>query len=262
MNRLRPLDGMRGLITGGGSGIGLAIARRLDVMGVTLMLVGRDRSKLERARRELSGEREHASVACDVRDGAAVAAVFGTLAGQDRSPHILINNAGVATSASVQDTSDAAWNDTLAVNLNGTFHCTRAALPAMAGLPFARIVNVASTAGLIGYPNVAAYCAAKHGVVGFTRALALELARTQVTVNAICPGYTDTAIVEDAIANVARATGCSEADARDALVRRNPQRRLVMPDEVAAAVAWLCLPESQSINGQAISLSGGEVMTG
>jgi NAD(P)-dependent dehydrogenase (short-subunit alcohol dehydrogenase family) len=129
-------------------------------------------------------------------------------------------------------------------------------------LPFARIVNVASTAGLIGYPNVAAYCAAKHGVIGFTRALALEVARTGLTVNAVCPGYTETSIVDEAIGSIVEATGRSPADAREMLLRRNPQRRLVSPDDVAATVEWLCLPESRSINGQAISVSGGEVMTG
>ena len=156
----------------------------------------------------------------------------------------------------------ALWDETLRVNLNGVFHCTRAALESLLRFPFARVVNVASTAGLIGYPQVAAYCAAKHGVIGFTRALALEIARTGVTVNAVCPGYADTAIASEAIANIARSTDKSEAQAREALERRNPQRRLIAPDEVAATVAWLCLPESQSINGQAISLSGGEVMTG
>ena len=173
-----------------------------------------------------------------------------------------VNNAGSAASARVQDTSDALWEETLRVNLSGVFHCTRAALASLLGFPFARVVNVASTAGLIGYPHVAAYCAAKHGVVGFTRALALELARTQVTVNVVCPGYAYTASATEAITNSARSTGRSEAQAREALERRNPQRRLIAPEEVAATVAWLCLPESQSINGQAISLSGGEVMTG
>jgi NAD(P)-dependent dehydrogenase (short-subunit alcohol dehydrogenase family) len=253
---------MRALVTGGGSGIGLAIARRLEAMGVTLTLLGRDRQRLDRALGGFARRQDHAAVACDVGDGDAVQNVFRALAERGRSPHILVNNAGSARSAALRDTSSALWDDVLRVNLTGVFHCTRAALPALAALPFARIVNIASTAGLIGYPHVAAYCAAKHGVVGLTRALALELARTHVTVNAVCPGYTDTSVVDDAIASIVAATGRSPEDARDALVRRNPQRRLVAPEEVAATVAWLCLPESQSINGQAISLSGGEVMTG
>jgi NAD(P)-dependent dehydrogenase (short-subunit alcohol dehydrogenase family) len=255
------LSGIRALVTGGGSGIGLAIARRLAGMGAALTLVGREQTKLEHAVRDLPGE-AHDAMTCDVGDPIAVAALFETLAQQGRAAQLLVNNAGFAASARVQDTSDALWDETLRVNLSGVFHCTRAALASLLGFPFARVVNVASTAGLIGYPRVAAYCAAKHGVIGFTRALALELARTQVTVNVVCPGYVDTAIAAEAIANIARSTGRSEAQAREALERRNPQRRLIAPDEVAATVAWLCLPESQSINGQAISLSGGEVMTG
>jgi NAD(P)-dependent dehydrogenase (short-subunit alcohol dehydrogenase family) len=245
----------------GGSGIGLAIAHRLAGMGAALTLVGREQRKLEHAMRDLPGA-AHDAMTCDVGDPAAVGALFEKLGRQGRAPQLLVNNAGFATSARVQDTSDDLWGETLRVNLNGVFHCTRAALASLLGFRFARVVNVASTAGLIGYPHVAAYCAAKHGVIGFTRALALELARTQVTVNAVCPGYADTAIATEAIANIARGTGRSEAQAREALERRNPQRRLIAPDEVAATVAWLCLPESQSINGQAISLSGGEVMTG
>jgi len=124
------------------------------------------------------------------------------------------------------------------------------------------VVNVASTAGLVGYPYVAAYCAAKHGVVGLTRALARELAATRVTVNAVCPGYTDTDIARDAVANIVAKTGRSEAAAREALAARNPQRRLIDPAEVAGAVAWLCLPESQSVTGQAIAVDGGEVTGG
>ena len=257
-----PLHGMRALITGGGSGIGLAIARRLHAMGVTVTLVGRDQARLDRALREFADAGRAAAFPCDVGDDLAVARLFEELGRDGRSPHILVNNAGSATSARLTQTSTKTWDDTLRDNLSGVFHCTRAALPALMALPLARIVNIASTAGLTGYPFVAAYCAAKHGVVGLTRALALELARTHVTVNAVCPGYTDTSIVDDAIATLVRTTGKSEADAREALLRRNPQRRLVSPEEVAATVAWLCLPESQSINGQAISLSGGEVMTG
>jgi len=145
------------------------------------------------------------------------------------------------------------------VNLTGTYLCTRAALPALLEAPAGRIVNVASTAGLAGAPYVTAYCASKHGVVGLTRALALELAATRVTVNAVCPGYTETDMVRDAITNIAERTGKSEAEARAALTSRNPQRRLVQPEEVAALVGWLCLPEAQSITGQAWPVAGGEL---
>ena len=256
-----PLRGMRAVVTGGAGGIGFAVARRLHALGASLVLVGRDIAKLDAARTQLGGE-DNAALACDVGDAGAVGALFASLDAADRSPHILVNNAGIAKPAPFATITDELWQETLRVNLSGVFFCARAALPGMLRLPIGRIVNVASTAGLIGYRNVAAYCAAKHGVVGLTRALALETARTAITVNAVCPGYTDTAIVRDAIASVARETGKSEREARDALLRRNPQHRLVAPDEVAATVGFLCLPEAQSINGQAISLSGGEVMTG
>jgi NAD(P)-dependent dehydrogenase (short-subunit alcohol dehydrogenase family) len=256
------LRGCRALITGGSRGIGLAIACRFDAMGLELTLVGRDRAALDGAVESLAHADRHSSIACDVGDESAVNEMFAKLGSCQRLPQILVNNAGSASSARVADTSSDAWNEMLRVNLTGVFHCTRAALPGFATMTFARIVNIASTAGLIGYPNVAAYCAAKHGVIGFTRALALEVARTSITVNAVCPGYTETVIVDEAIQSIVETTGRSPADARDMLLRRNPQRRLVSPDEVAATVAWLCLPESRSINGQAISLSGGEVMTG
>jgi NAD(P)-dependent dehydrogenase (short-subunit alcohol dehydrogenase family) len=147
----------------------------------------------------------------------------------------------------------------LAVNLTGTYHCVHEALPAMLARRAGRIVNVASTAGLVGYAYCAAYCAAKHGVVGLTRALALELATRNITVNAVCPGYTDTDIVRDALANIQAKTGRSAAEATAALVATNPQQRLVRPEEVANAVLWLCLPGSDSITGQSIAVAGGEV---
>jgi NAD(P)-dependent dehydrogenase (short-subunit alcohol dehydrogenase family) len=148
----------------------------------------------------------------------------------------------------------------LAVNLTGTYLCTRAALPEMVARGTGRIVNVASTAGLVGYAYVAAYCAAKHGVVGLTRALALECAKSGVTVNAVCPGYTETDLIREAVAGIVHKTGRSEAEARAALVARNPQARMVQPAEVANAVLWLCLPGSEAITGQAIAVAGGEVM--
>jgi NAD(P)-dependent dehydrogenase (short-subunit alcohol dehydrogenase family) len=156
-------------------------------------------------------------------------------------------------------TDDALWQRMLDVNLTGTFHCIQAALPAMLAAGFGRIVNVASTAGQVGYPYVAAYCAAKHGVIGLTRALALEVATRNITVNAVCPGYTDTDLTRESVANIRARTGRSEQEALAALVAHNPQRRLVQPAEVANAVAWLCLPGSESVTGQSISVAGGEV---
>jgi NAD(P)-dependent dehydrogenase (short-subunit alcohol dehydrogenase family) len=198
----------------------------------------------------------------DVTDAQGVAAAFATIARGGRRVSILVNNAGVAKSAKLAATDDALWDEMLAVNLTGTFLCIRAALPALLAAPAGRVVNVASTAGLTGYPYVAAYCAAKHGVVGLTRALARELAATRVTVNAVCPGYTDTDIVRAAVANIVERTGKTADDAVAALVARNPQKRLVTPAEVAAAVGWLCLPAAQSVTGQALPVDGGEVQAG
>ena len=252
------LAGRHAVVTGGGRGIGLAIAARLAALGASLSLVGRDRSRLYEAVQSLPAGTTCDAYACDVADAAAVDAAFAAIARAGHRVSILVNNAGAARSARLAATDDALWGEILGVNLSGTFHCMRAALPALLEAKAGRIVNVASTAGVVGYPYVAAYCAAKHGVVGLTRALALELASTAVTVNAVCPGYTDTDLVRDAVANIVTRTGRSEAEARGVLAARNPQKRLVTPDEVAAAVAWLCLPESQSVTGQSIVVDGGE----
>jgi NAD(P)-dependent dehydrogenase (short-subunit alcohol dehydrogenase family) len=173
---------------------------------------------------------------------------------------VLVNNAGQALSGPFGNTSDALWQSMLSVNLTGTFLCMRECLPDMLKAGFGRIVNVASTAGLIGYPYVSAYCASKHGVIGLTRAVALETARRNVTVNAVCPGYTDTDLVRTALANISAKTGRGDEEALAELISHNPQGRLVTPEEVADTVRWLCLRSTGSVTGQSIAVAGGEVM--
>lgn len=244
------LDGKCALVTGGTRGIGLAVAQALQAQGARVIITGRDQASLEAS--GFDGGR----LAMDVADPESVAAAFA-LAGK---VDILVNNAGQAASSPFHRTDAETWQRMLDVNLSGTFHCTRAALPAMIEAGWGRVVNIASTAGLTGYRYVAAYCAAKHGVIGLTRALALEVATRGVTVNAVCPGFTETDIVKDAVNNIMAKTGRTEEQARAELAAGNPQQRLIQPEEVAAAVAWLCQPGSASMNGQAIAVAGGEVL--
>jgi len=250
------------LVTGGARGIGLACARALQQRGATLTLLGRDQVALDQAVATLSPYGIVGAVAADIADEASVRAAFECAANAKGTIDILVNNAGQAISQRFERTDAAVWQSMLAVNLTGTYYCTQAALPGMLAKGWGRIINVASTAGLIGYPYVSAYCAAKHGVVGLTRALALEVARKGITVNAVCPGFTETDIVRDAVNNIVSKTGRSAEAARDELAARNPQGRLVQPEEVAETVAWLALPSSSSINGQSIAVDGGEVMPG
>ena len=246
------LAGRHAVVTGAGRGIGAAIARRLAGHGARVTLMGRNAARLDDAAAALPGAR---AVPCDVTDEAAVGRAFADAGAAD----ILVNNAGAAVSVPFARTTIEQFRAMLDVNLTGAFLCSRAVLPAMAEARGGRIVNVASTAGLRGYAYVAAYCAAKHGLVGLTRALALETAAQGITVNAVCPGYTDTDMLQGAVAAISEKTGRSEAEARAELLKANPQGRFVQPDEVAAAVAWLCLPGNGSITGQAIALAGGEV---
>jgi NAD(P)-dependent dehydrogenase (short-subunit alcohol dehydrogenase family) len=274
------LAGRHALVTGAGTGIGAAIAQALAAEGARVTLVGRRRDKLEEVAASCSpanaGAQAWQGVAgdpgprpspgntfvapADVTDRLEVERAFA-LARETNGPiTILVNNAGAAESAPFARITPEMWRRAMAVNLDALLHCCQAALPDLTAAPAGRIVTIASTAGLKGYAYTAAYAAAKHGAVGLTRALAAELAKTRVTVNAVCPGFTDTGIVAEAVANIGRRTGRSEAEALAELTRHNPQGRLVAPSEVAAAVLWLCLAESQSINGQAIAVAGGEVM--
>ena len=248
------------LVTGGGRGIGAAIARALLLQGARVTVTGRDREALDLAVTQLAALGEIGGVTMDVASAESVARAFATARERFGPVAVLVNNAGQAASAPFLKTSEDVWQQMLAVNLTGSWHCMREALPAMLEARWGRIVNVASTAGLTGYGYVSAYCAAKHGVVGLTRAVALEVAARGVTVNAVCPGYTETDIVREAVANIMEKTGRSEEQARLELAAANPQRRLVQPEEVAGAVAWLCGPDAGAMNGQSVAVAGGEIM--
>lgn len=227
------LTGRHALVTGGGRGIGLAIANTLAQRGAKVSIVGR--SVLTAADRAPFFRAE-----ADVSEVGQVTRAFASCSKANGPIEILINNAGISQSSPFAATSDDLWYQTLAVNLTGTFLCMRAAAPEMLATGFGRIVNVASIAGLEGAPYIAAYCASKHGVVGLTRAAAAEYAGKGVTVNAVCPGYVDTAMTDASIANVARVTRTSESDARVRLAALNVSGRLIEPGEVAAAVVALC----------------------
>jgi NAD(P)-dependent dehydrogenase (short-subunit alcohol dehydrogenase family) len=242
------------VVTGGGSGIGAAIAQALCEAGSQVTLMGRNADKLQGKATELGAAYQVA----DVTDRESVATAFAAAAKQHGPVTILVNNAGAATSAPFGKMDDALWDSMIAVNLTGAYNCTKATINAMAETGSGRVVNIASTAALKGYAYVSAYCAAKHGIIGLTRALALEYARKGVTVNAVCPGYTNTEIVEQAVDKIVAATGRSRDEALAELTKVNPQQRLIEPQEVAATVMWICRQES--ITGQSIAVAGGEVM--
>jgi len=246
---------LHALVTGGGRGIGRAIASGLLQAGATVTVLGRNRATLEET--VAAGDAHFVGVA-DVADQAAVSAAIAAAAG--RQPiDILIANAGIAESAPFEKSDAALFRRIMDVDFMGVVHAIQAVLPAMKERPYGRIVAVASTAALKGYAYASAYSAAKHAVVGLVRSLALELANTRVTVNAVCPGFTDTDLLAGSIANIMKKTGRGHQEAVTELSRRNPQGRLITPAEVADTVLWLCSEGAGAITGQAIPVAGGEV---
>jgi NAD(P)-dependent dehydrogenase (short-subunit alcohol dehydrogenase family) len=251
------LAGRHALVTGGGTGIGAAIAEALSAAGASVSLVGRRQAPLEALAAKLP---KAVAIAADITREADCTAMVEAARKAHGPIDLVIANAGAAESAPAAKIDTAHWDRMIGVNLTGAFLTVKAALPDVTRKDSeGRIVFVASTAGLKGYPYVAAYCAAKHGVVGLTRALAAEFAPRGVTVNAVCPGYTETALLDNAAATIAAKTGRSAEAARSELARANPQGRLIAPGEVADTVLWLCSPAARSITGQAISISGGEI---
>jgi NAD(P)-dependent dehydrogenase (short-subunit alcohol dehydrogenase family) len=248
--------GKHAFITGGGSGIGLAVAAALLDAGWRVSIAGRNAERLAAAASAHPGLQTHC---LDVTDSQAVEAAMQAAAADSGLVQLLVNNAGGATSAPFEKTSLQSWREALDLNLMGAVHCIRAALPGMKESGWGRIVNVASTAGLVAYRYVSAYVASKHALVGLTKALALEVAKTGVTVNAVCPGYVDTEIVAKSVSRIRATTGRSEEESLKTLIAGNPQGRLIAPKEVAAAVLWLASDDAAAVNGIAFPIAGGEV---
>jgi NAD(P)-dependent dehydrogenase (short-subunit alcohol dehydrogenase family) len=245
------LRGKLALVTGGGRGIGAAIARRLATDGASVVVAGRSEAVDEIAR-EIGGR----AVRCDL----SVRGEADALAKEVGDVAILVNNAGIAESATLAQTDDALWDRVMEIDATSPYRLIRALAPAMVKAGWGRVVNVASNAGISGYAYTSAYCAAKHAMIGYTRALAIDLARTGVTINAVCPGWVETEMADRAVANIAKKTGKSTAEAKGTLEAMSPQRRMIQPEEVAHVVAMLCGDDARGVHGQAIPIDGGQVL--
>ena len=257
----RYLEGKHAIVTGGSRGIGAAVAAELVARGAKVTIMGRSAETLEQQAQQLRGE-PGVTVAvqeCDVSDESSVRSAFGNAVAALGPAYILVNNAGIAKSTRFTQTTLGLWNEMLATNLTGTFLCTAEVIPAMIEARDGRIVNIASTAAMRGYKTMSAYCASKHGVLGLTRSLALETAKHNITVNAVCPGYVDSDMTANAVKNLMTRLGKTSEESMNLLTATNPQGRLITPEEVASAVSWLCSPGASGVTGIALPIAGGEV---
>jgi 3-hydroxybutyrate dehydrogenase len=253
------LTGKLALITGGGRGIGRAIALEFAREGAAIAVAARTTAQLESVVSEITTNAF--AVTCDVASVKSVEQMFGAVVEKfGRGPDIMVNNAGIAESAPLLKTTDELWDRHLAINLSGSFYCTRAALPHMLERGWGRVINIASIAGKTGAPYIAAYTASKHGLLGLTRSVALEVATKGITVNAICPGYVDTEMVTRGVENITSKTGKSADEALETLKSMSAQRRLVTAEEVAALALLLASEEGRGITGQAINIDGGTLL--